>query len=161
MHSGHGEGSTSAESIGENSEELIRFGVSMPAALVRELDAWRTKHGYASRSEAVRDMLRDRMVETQWAEENADSDREMVGVVTIVYKHTTRELSDHLTEMQHHHHTVAQAALHIHLTPENCLEVIVLRGKQHDVTTLAHHLMSARGVLHGKFVPTTTGEDIL
>lgn len=157
MHSGHGDGSISPES----SEELIRFGVSMPAALVHELDAWRTKHGYPSRSEAVRDLLRDRMVETQWTEESVESEREMVGVVTLVYKHTTRELSDHLTEMQHHHHTVAQAALHIHLNPDNCLEVIVLRGKQQEVITLAHHLMSARGVLHGKFVPTTTGEDIL
>ncbi|HLK59241.1 MAG TPA: nickel-responsive transcriptional regulator NikR [Chthonomonadaceae bacterium] len=160
MHNGSDAGGNRDDrSTSEQNEELIRFGVSMPASLVRELDAWRTKHGYASRSEAMRDLLRDKMVSSQWEEGEAD-DTERVGVVTLVYKHTTRELSDHLTEMQHHHHTVAQAALHIHLTPENCLEVIVLRGKQDEVSMLAHHLMSARGVLHGKFIPTTTGEDI-
>lgn len=89
--------------VAETNEELIRFGVSMPASLVRELDAWRNKNGYASRSEAVRDLLRDKMVETQWEEGTADSN-DSVGVVTLVYRHTTRELSDNLTEMQHHHH---------------------------------------------------------
>jgi CopG family nickel-responsive transcriptional regulator len=149
-----------AAATSDPGDEIVRFGVSMPASLVRELDAWKMQHGYPSRSEAVRDLLRDMMVAQRWEEERAAEQADMVGVVTIVYKHTTRELSDHLTEMQHHHHTVAQAALHIHLTPENCLEVIVLRGKRDEVRTLAHHLISARGVLHGKLVPTTTGEDI-
>ena len=141
-------------------DEIVRFGISMPANLVRELDAWRTQHGYASRSEAVRDLLRDMMVAKRWEEGSADDDVPMVGVVSIVYKHATRELSEHLTEMQLHHHTVAQAALHIHLNPENCLEVIVLRGTRRDVRTLANQLISARGVIHGKFIPTTSGEDI-
>ena len=72
----------------------------------------------AIRSEAVRDLLRDMMVAKRWKEGSADENTDMVGVVSIVYKHVTRELSEHLTEMQHHHHTVAQAALHIHLNPE-------------------------------------------
>ena len=84
----------------------------------------------------------------------------MVGVVTIVYQHSTRQLTEHLTEIQHHHHNTAQAALHIHLSAENCLEVIVLRGRRSEVTEMANHLITARGVLHGKFVPSTTGKDI-
>jgi len=139
----------------EVSEDLVRFGVSMPASIAASLDAWRIKNGYASRSEAVRDMVRERIVSEQW--ELADDDAEMVGVVTLVFNHHTRELADNLTEMQHHHHEVAVAALHIHLSFDNCLEVIVLRGKRDEVSHLANHLMSARGVLHGKFVPSTTG----
>jgi CopG family nickel-responsive transcriptional regulator len=139
-------------------EELVRFGISMPAALVRELDAWRKQHGYGSRSEAVRDLVRDTLVTQLW--ETSAPDAEMVGVVTIVYRHTTRELSEHLTQMQHHHHDVTQAALHVHLNSDNCLEAIILRGKRSDVLHLAQHLISARGVLHGKFIPTTTGEEI-
>ena len=135
-------------------EELVRFGVSMPASIAASLDAWRVQKGYPSRSEAVRDMVRERMVADQW---ETEEDAEMVGVVTLVYKHSTRELTDNLTEMQHEHHNVAVAALHIHLSFENCLEVIVLRGSKAEVTHLANHLMSARGVLHGKFVPSTTG----
>ncbi len=137
---------------------LVRFGVSMPSALVRDLDAWRRISGYPNRSEAVRDLVRDALVETRW--ERGDPDAETVGVVTLVYNHTTRQLSDHLIDMQHHDHHVAQAALHIHLSPEHCLEVIVLRGSRAEVTHMANHLISAKGVLHGKFVPTTTGDEI-
>ncbi|HZO88433.1 MAG TPA: nickel-responsive transcriptional regulator NikR [Chthonomonadaceae bacterium] len=144
---------------GETEDELIRFSVSMPAHLVRDLDNWRNALGYSSRSEAVRDLVRDRLVEEQWKAEE-DSCAEKVGVVTLVYQHSTRQLSDHLTEMQHHHHAVAHAALHIHLTPENCLEVIVLRGAKAEVNALANHLISTKGVLHGRFIATTTGEDI-
>jgi CopG family nickel-responsive transcriptional regulator len=139
---------------------LVRFGLSMPAPLVRELDAWRKVRGYTNRSEAVRDLVRDALVEAQWEQAQADPGAEMVGVVTLVYDHTTRQLSDHLIDMQHHAHGVAQATLHIHLTPEHCLEVIVLRGSRADVTGMADHLISARGVLHGKFVPTTSGDKI-
>ena len=142
----------------DSSEDLVRFGVSMPAAIAASLDSWRIKRGYPSRSEAVRDLVRERMVAEQWeTADDSQDDAEMVGVVTLVYRHTTRELSDNLTEMQHDHHHVTVAALHVHLSQENCLEVIVLRGSKSEVTHLANHLMSARGVLHGKFVPSTTG----
>jgi len=146
-------------SVPEEGDSLVRFGVSMPAALVRDLDAWRKSLGYTSRSEAVRDLVRDALVETQWQQEG-DPDSEMVGVVTLVYQHSTRQLSDHLIEIQHHDHKTAQTALHIHLSAENCLEVIVLRGRRADVIHMAGHLTSARGVLHGKFVPTSTGADL-
>ena len=141
-------------------EDLVRFGLSMPAALVRDLDHWRKQQGYASRSEAVRDMVRDALIEARWQDETANPDDPMVGVVTIVYQHSVRQLSEHLTNVQHEHHDIAQAALHIHLSAEHCLEVIVLRGRRAEVLHMAHHLISARGVLHGKFVPTTTGEEL-
>ena len=147
-----------ADTSGNDSEELLRFGLSMPAPLVRELDVWRKDRGYANRSEAVRDLVREALVESKWDEGHPEE--AMVGVVTIVYDHTTRQLSDHLTDMQHHAHHISQATLHIHLNPDNCLEVIVLRGPRAEVKALANHLISTKGVLHGKFIPTTTGEDI-
>jgi len=160
IEKGNTEESVSAISpVLEDGDSLVRFGVSMPAALVRELDTWRKSLGYTSRSEAVRDLVRDALVETQWQQEG-DPDSEMVGVVTLVYQHSTRLLSDHLIEIQHHDHKTAQTALHIHLSAENCLEVIVLRGRRADVIHMAGHLTSARGVLHGKFVPTSSGEDL-
>lgn len=137
-------------------EALVRFGISMPAPLIRELDAWRKHRGYTNRSEAVRDLVRDALVESHWTEES-DMEADLVGVVTIVYDHTRRRLSDHLIDLQHGGNGTAQATLHIHLTHTHCLEVIVLRGKRHEVTGMANHLISAKGVLHGKFVPTTTG----
>ena len=143
----------------EANDELVRFGLSMPALLVRDLDTWRKGRGYANRSEAIRDLVRDALVETRW-EQEGDSDAEMVGVVSIVYDHTTRQLSDHLTDMQHHSHHISQATLHIHLNPDHCLEVIVLRGPRADVAELANRLISTKGVLHGKFIPTTTGDNL-
>jgi len=130
----------------------------MPASLVRDLDSWRRATGYPNRSEAVRDLVRDALIEAR--SECADPEAEMVGVVTLVYNHTTRQLSDHLIDMQHHDHHIAQATLHIHLSPEHCLEVIVLRGPRAEVTHMANHLISAKGVMHGKFVATTSGAGI-
>lgn len=149
----------SASSAPEECDGLVRFGVSMPAALVRDLDAWRKSLGYTSRSEAVRDLVRDALVDAKWRQDD-DPDGEMVGIVTLVYQHNTRQLSDHLIEIQHHDHKTAQTALHIHLSEDYCLEVIVLRGRRADVVHMAGHLTSARGVLHGKFVPTSTGADL-
>ncbi len=147
------------DEVGEETDEMVRFSVSMPASLARELDEWRDKNGYSSRSEAVRDLVRDVVVTKQW--EESDPDAYMVGVVTLVYKHTTRELRDNLTTMQHNHNNVSQSTLHIHLNHENCLEAIVLQGKKAHVEHLAKRLISARGVLHGKFIPATTGETIV
>lgn len=141
-------------------DDLVRFGVSMPAGLVRDLDRWRKGRGYTSRSEAVRDLVRDALIAAHWQEEDADPNEAMVGVVTIVYQHRVRQLNEHLTQVQHEHHFVAQATLHVHLSADHCLEVIVLRGKRSQVLHMAEHLISARGVLHGKFVPTTTGSSI-
>ena len=143
----------------EKEDPLVRFGVSMPALLVKQLDEWKQLRGYPSRSEAVRDAVRQSLVEMRW-NDSEDQKTERVGVVTLVYQHGVRQLSEHLIEIQHHTHTVAIASMHIHLTHENCLEVIVLRGPQEEVATMADHLISAKGVIHGKFVPMTTGVDI-
>lgn len=145
------------EALEPGVDGLVRFGVSMPALLVRELDAWRRQRGYTNRSEAVRDLVRDALVEARWSED-ADPAAERVAVVILVYQHSTRLLGEHLTQMQHHDHGTAHATLHIHLNADHCLEVIVLRGCQTEVVHMAEHLISARGVLHGKFIPTTTGE---
>lgn len=143
-----------------NTDELIRFGLSMPASLVQQLDEWRKEQGYANRSEAIRDMVREKLIAANWQKAALDPASQVVGVVVLVYDHTTRQLSEDLNRMQHHHHGTAVATLHIHLSEEYCLEVIVLRGNQTEVLDMAEHLISARGVLHGKFVPATTGADI-
>lgn len=148
------------EAAEREEDGLVRFGVSMPAPLVRELDAWRRRSGYTNRSEAVRDLVRDALVEARWSEES-DPEADVAGVVTIVYSHHTRRLSDHLIDLQHEGHGTALATLHIHLTHEHCLEVIVLRGKRDEVTHMADHLISAKGVLHGKFVATGTGDEAI
>jgi len=131
-----------------------RFGVSMPPELLRAFDGRIAQRGYATRSEAIRDIVRNYLVEEEWQDES----RQVVGTVTLVYDHSTRELDAALTDLQHAYHTAIQCATHVHLDVHNCLEVIVVKGTSRQVRAIADRLISTRGVKHGKVVCTTTGE---
>ncbi len=136
--------------------ELIRFGISMDSELLANFDELIGLKGYMNRSEAIRDLVRNALVEDQWSR----ADEEIVGTVTLVYDHQTRDLSDKLTEQQHSHHGAIISALHVHLDAHHCLEVVVVRGKAGDVKKLADELIGTKGVKHGKLVTSTTGKDL-
>ncbi len=85
---------------------------------------------------------------------------ETVGTITLVYSHDTRELTDNLTDLQHHYHKSILSAMHIHLDEHNCLEVIVVKGKAKDIKAIADRLIGTRGVKHGKLAVTTTGKSL-
>ena len=136
--------------------EVVRFGISADDRLLRRFDALIAEKGYVNRSEAIRDLIRNSLVEDQWAR----GDEEAVGTVTLVYNHHTRDLADKLTEHQHSHHDAIISALHVHLDAHHCLEVVVLRGKAREVKRLADELIGTKGVKHGKLVSTTTGEGL-
>jgi CopG family nickel-responsive transcriptional regulator len=132
---------------------LTRFGVSIPSELLARFDALIARKGYANRSEALRDLIRDRLVEEEWTAGKG----EVVGTVTLVYDHHVRELTRRLTELQHHHHAEILSTLHIHLDEHRCLEVLAVRGKAGEVRGIADRLIGTKGVKHGKLVMTTTG----
>jgi len=136
--------------------ELTRFGISMDAALLASFDQLIERKGYVNRSEAIRDLVRNALVEEQWSKGNEQT----VGTVTIVYDHHVRDLADKLTEHQHAHHDNIVSALHVHLDHDNCLEVVVVRGRSSDVQRLADELIGTKGVKHGKLVTTTTGRNL-
>ena len=136
--------------------EVVRFGVSIDDRLLARFDQLIDRKGYVNRSEAVRDLIRNALVEDQWS----DSDNEIVGTVTLVYDHHTRDLSHRLTEQQHSHHEAILATLHVHLDAHNCLEAVVIRGTAQEVTKLADELIGTKGVKHGRLVTTTTGQDL-
>ncbi|MDT8440462.1 MAG: nickel-responsive transcriptional regulator NikR [Desulfuromonadales bacterium] len=136
--------------------ELLRFGVSMDAGLLQQFDELIRRKGYDNRSEAVRDLVRNSLVEDQWTR----ADEPTVGTVTIVYDHQTRELADKLTEHQHSHHDAVISALHVHLDAHYCLEVVVVRGTAGEVRRIADELIGTKGVVHGKLVSTTTGHGL-
>jgi CopG family nickel-responsive transcriptional regulator len=96
------------------------------------------------------------MVESEWE----SGDAEVIGTVTIVFDHHTRDLSDTLTDLQHDHHDEIICTTHVHLDAHNCLETVVMRGTAERVRGIAERLISTRGVKHGKLVCTTTGKDI-
>jgi len=137
--------------------ELTRFGVSIDDELLSKFDQIIAGKGFTNRSEAIRYLIRDSLVQTEWE----SASQETIGTITLVYNSHTRELSDLLTQLQHRHYESIISTTHIHLDDENCLEVLIVRGRGQDIKKISDQLTSARGVKHGRLSLTTTGKDIL
>lgn len=133
--------------------EVTRFGVSLDGKLLRQFDRLIVRKGYANRSEAIRDLIRESLVRDQWEL----GTEEAVGTITLVYDHATRDLADKLTDLQHAHYESIVSTLHVHLDPHHCLEVLVLRGTARTLKEIADRLIGTRGVKHGTFSATTEG----
>ncbi len=132
---------------------LTRFGISLDEKLLAQFDRVIARKGYTNRSEALRDLIRESLVREHW-ELGAD---QAVATVTLVYNHEVPDLADRLTDLQHAHYKVIVSALHVHLDPHHCLEVLVLRGKPKDLKAIADRLIGTRGVKHGTFSATVEG----
>ena len=128
--------------------ELARIGVAIESDLLAEFDQLIESRGYASRSEAFRDLIRAELNAEQTQQHQPDA--RVVGTLTLLYDHHVRMLSEKLTEMQHEHHDAIVSTLHVHLDPHNCLEVIVLKGKNAEVQTISSKLIAAKGVKQGR-----------
>jgi CopG family transcriptional regulator, nickel-responsive regulator len=128
--------------------QLSRIGVSLDSDLLDRFDKFIAEKGYDNRSEAFRDLIRDRLVETVVVASRTP----VVGTVTLIYDHHTRLLPEKLADLQHEQHEVVISTLHAHLDHDTCLEVVVLRGKSGDVQQLADKLISTKGVRHGRLV---------
>ena len=135
---------------------LERFGVSIEDELLARFDALIARRGYASRSEAIRDLVREHLVASRWER----AGEEVAGTVTLVYDHHAPELPHLLAELQHRAQGAVVCATHVHLDAHHCLEVVVLRGKAGFVRKTADQLLSTRGVKHGQLVCSTTGQGL-
>src|SRR6266446_6750120 len=133
--------------------ELTRITISLETSLLDAFDKHIAGKAYENRSEAIRDLIRDRLIR----EEAKHRDGEQVAVVTMVYDHHARELASKLIDKQHHHHDLVVSSLHVHLGERHCLEVSVLRGPAKAVRHLGEELLATKGVLHGELT-FTSGE---
>ena len=122
--------------------ELLRFGVSMDKDLLESFDHFILKHGFHNRSEAIRDLIREKL-----SLEKGFRNEEVMGTVTIIYNHHIRNLSENLTEIQHQYHKDIIFSNHLHITHEHCLEVIVVRGDEKILRDLAARMGGLKGVL--------------
>jgi CopG family nickel-responsive transcriptional regulator len=129
--------------------ELERFSITVERDLLARFDDLLARSGQRNRSEAVRDLIRARLVE-----EAGEGDAVCVGTLTLVYDHTRRDLADRLTEIGHEHHDAIIATMHVHLDAANCLEVITLRGPGIGLRRYADHVLGLKGVQHGRLVIT-------
>ena len=135
--------------------DLVRTGVSLERELLERFDKAIERKGYENRSKAIRDLIREHLVE-----EEADENRVIVGTLTMVYDHHRPNLSEKLIEAQHHASSKVLAATHVHLDHHNCLEVIIMKGRSGDVRRLGDQMLSFRGVKHGRLVITSTGKNL-
>jgi len=128
--------------------ELERVSLAIERGLLRRFDSLLARRRLGNRSEAVRDLIRRRLLE----EANEGGSGEAVASLTLVYDHAQRELSDRLVATGHHHQARVLSTMHVHLDGRMCLEVMALRGRPAELRQLADHLIGLKGVQHGQLV---------
>jgi CopG family nickel-responsive transcriptional regulator len=128
---------------------LTRFSVSLPAELLEVLDAEMIEGGYSSRSEFVRDLIRDRLAQQAFAA----GDKDVYGVLTIVYDHHRRGLAERVMEAQHTHLVNVLCTTHVHISHHDCLEAIILKGPSADIEALALKIGGLKGVRSARLSP--------
>ena len=136
--------------------EIVRFGVSLEKELLEKFDILIKEKKYSNRSEAIRDLIRENLVKREWVE-----GKEVAGAITLVFDHHKRDLVNNLTGIQHDFHQLIISSQHIHLDHDNCLEIIVVRGKPTEVRELADKLRAAKGVKYGSLSIATTGKELV
>lgn len=136
--------------------QTIRFGVSLDSDLLERFDALCDERGYETRSEAIRDLIRNSLVQEEWE----DSGGTCAATLTLVYDHHKSDLAQKITHAQHDAHHLIVTTLHVHLDHHNCLEVLVLKGPGAEIHGLAQRLIATKGVMFGKLSLATTGENL-
>jgi len=135
--------------------ELVRLSFSIEESLVGRLDQLMGDAGYRNRSEFIRDMIRERIVRTEWG-----SNQEVVGTVTLVYDHHVRGLTQKLTDFQHRFQGSILANTHVHLDHRTCVEAILVRGEAETIREVVGLLQQQKGVLHASLSLASLGEKL-
>ena len=128
--------------------EIVRFSVSVEDDLLKQFDKFCKQEEFATRSEAVRQLIRDTLTRRAWE----SGSHEVAGSLTLVYDHHRAQLRDHLMKVQHDHTDFVVSTLHAHLTHDLCLEVIVLRGPAAKLQQIASRLKGLKGIYKGELV---------
>ncbi|MCD6388732.1 MAG: nickel-responsive transcriptional regulator NikR [Desulfobulbaceae bacterium] len=134
---------------------IKRFSISLDENLLAEFDDFILRRQYSNRSEAIRDLIRKSFIQDEW-----EAGKEVVGVISLVYDHHQYQLQERITELQHGFHHQIVSTTHIHMDHDNCLEVVIVRGKALEVRDLAEKLTAIRGVKDGNLAMSSTGEDL-
>lgn len=132
----------------EPDDEIVRFSVSLESDLLERFDAYCEAGRFATRSEAIRQLLRERLTTAAWAADAAD----VAASLTLIYDHHRARLTDKMIEIQHAHGDLVVAAMHVHLTHDLCMELIALRGPAGDVRQLAAELGGLKGIHQAQVV---------
>ena len=138
--------------------ELIRFGISIEQDLSEKFDHFVAERNYATRSEAIRDLMRDALIQQKI---ELETETNALGSLTLIYDHHTRNLPQEMGTIQHDFHDLVVSVMHLHVSHDDCMEVLALRGRVSEITKLANALLSLKGIKNGKLFLTLPSSDIV
>lgn len=139
--------------------DLSRFSISTEDELLQSFDRLIAGQGYENRSEAFRDLMRDALVKSKL--EDSPQTGDVLGTLTLVYDHHASELSDKMNDLQHRYYNLVVSVLHVHVSRDDCMEVIVLRGEVGQVRSVSESILTLKGVKHGKLFVTLPAQKIV
>lgn len=141
----------------DNRDSIIRFSVSLPLGLLDELDNKITQNGYTSRSELIRDMIREKLVDEKWDRGESEGTKEHLGVLVLIYDHHQRGLNQKKNEIEHNNSLVQiVCTTHVHVDHNNCLETMILKGRKEDIEKLCIEISGLLGVKFSKLTRTAS-----
>lgn len=135
---------------------LVRFSISLEEVLLQKFDLHISEQKYKNRSEAIRDLIREKLVKKEWAK-----NEKVAGTITLVYSHHKRGLVQKLTSLQHDYHHMIISTQHIHLDHDNCMEVIIAHGKARSLEQLTDKLKTVKGIKYGNLAMATYGKELI
>ena len=138
--------------------DIIRFGVSIEQNLLENFDRLIDERGYATRSEALRDLIRETLIQQKI---EVETNMQALGSLTLVYDHHARNLASEMGEIQHDFHQTILSVMHLHVSHDDCMEIIALRGIVSEIAELANRLLSLKGIKNGKLFLTLPSSDII
>lgn len=138
-------------------QDLSRIGVSLPENLLEKFDEIITKRGYSSRSEGIRDAIRGYIRYYDWMSE---VEGERIGILSLTYDHSQRGLLSSLIEVEHEFINIMRSSVHIHISHDECMEVLILQGDGKEVKVTAERIMSLKGVKNVKLTTIKPGQEI-
>lgn len=138
-------------------ENFIRFSVSLPEDLLKEFDKVTETLGIQGRSDAIRKAMRDFIVNYTWMHSNVGS---MAGSITIILDHEVTGIMDEITELEHKNINLIASSMHVHLDERECMIVLAVRGNVKDVEKLNNQLLAVKGVKLVKYTIMTPGAQL-
>ena len=134
---------------------LVRFGISIDHELIEKFDTLIKQKNYQNRSEAIRDLIRESLVEEEW-----QHNQQIIGAIALVYDHHKRQLVNKLLDIQHNFHDVVLSSQHIHIDHNNCLEIMIVKGLSDLIKGFYNKIKAIKGVKHINIIKSTSGIEL-
>lgn len=141
--------------MGKNMSNLIRFGISIDQQLLEKFDNLIDKENYQNRSEAIRDLIRESLVEEEWSH-----NQKIIGAIALVYDHHQRQLVNKLLDIQHNFHNIVISSQHIHIDHDNCLEIMIVKGASQFIKKFYNKIRATKGIKHVNIMKSTSGKEL-